>query len=89
LQIRGQRREIDDMGGTARRVVNDSVEINERVVPGGILIAFLRVLCPVRFGIDGLAAARSFPAWIVAHVFHVSFPGQLLGFELIDQGGHV
>src|ERR1700693_5162717 len=82
------------MSATVRVCVNtcvtdDGVEIDERVVLGGILVPRLRGLGLVLAVLVklGLTARRVLAVGIVSHVLHVTLPGQSLGrLKLIAQG---
>ena len=81
-QIRVQRPKVDDMLRAGGRV-DDGVKINERVMPGGILIAGLSTLGVIGRADGRVSAAGAFPPGIVSHVLHVRLPAQTFGFELI------
>ena len=59
------------------RVVDDRVEVDERVVAGGVAVAGHRLLGVVGRPDRGMAADRRLPGGDVAHVLHVGLPGQM------------
>ena len=79
-QVGGEPREVDVVG-RAGRGVRDAVEVHERVVPRGVLVADLRPLGVVRRVGVGVPTRR-------AHVLHVAAPGQALRLELVGDGLH-
>jgi hypothetical protein len=78
-QIGGEGAEVDHARLALRVVVDDRVEVHERVVPRGVLVARLGLLGVVG-GVEGRVAAGR------AHILHVALPRQALGLELVGDG---
>src|SRR5664280_1488173 len=78
----------DDVGVAELRVVDDRVEVDERVVTGGIAVARDRFFGEVGRADGGMAADSGLPGGDVAHVLHVALPGQVGLGELVGHRGH-
>ena len=81
-QVVRQPVERDVVGVAAPLVVDDRVEVDERVVAGGVLVAHARALRGVRLVGSGVAACLGLVGR-VPHVLHVAAPGQVLGLQLV------
>ena len=83
--------EVYDVCVAARGVVDDRVEVDERVVAGRVLVGSGRGLGVVRLADPGVAAFGCLARGIRAHALVVVPPGEPRGVELIgdrlDVGG--
>ena len=87
-QVSGHLRQVDVVGG-AGRVVDDRVEVDERVVARRVLVADLGALGGVHRVQIGVAAARRLSRGLGRHVLHVALPGQPAVLELVGDRLHL
>ena len=93
-----QRRRRHRAGGGAQRdhvrvavglVGDHRLEVHERVVAGGVAVAFDRFLGVVLFAESRVPAGRGLAVGVVAHVLHVGLPrpfgGAQLGADVLDR----
>ncbi len=84
---RGAGRERDDPL-VAHRRVDDRVEVDEGVVPRGVVVLRGGLLGAVRRAHRRVAAGRGLARGVVAHVLHVALPAQALGLKLPGERLH-
>lgn len=69
-------------------VVDDRVEVHERIVLGGVLILWRSVLGDVERADDRMCAGGRFTRRVLAHVFHVRLPRETGVGELVGDGAN-